>query len=113
MPMLYMPDCIRGTLQLIEADSSKLKHRTFNMTGFSFTPAQLAQSIQKTIPDFHIDYRPDFRQAIADSWPRSIDDSVASEEWGWKAEYSVDRMTEDMLKVLQEKYEREGGIEKR
>ena len=112
MPMLYMPDCIRGTLQLIEAPSAQLKHRTFNMTGFSFTPAQLAQSIQKYIPNFQLDYRPDFRQAIADSWPRSIDDSVATSEWGWKAEYSVDRMTEDMLTVLRDKYEREGVIPK-
>jgi threonine 3-dehydrogenase len=108
MPMLYMPDCIRATLQLLEAPSSTLHHRTFNLTGFSFTPAELASSIRKFIPEFTIDYRPDFRQAIADSWPRSIDDSVAAKEWGWKAEYSVDRMTEDMLDVLRQKYEGEG-----
>ena len=113
MPMLYMPDCIRGTLELLEAPSQQLTHRTFNMTGFSFTPAQLATSIQKYIPSFTIDYRPDFRQAIADSWPRSIDDTVAGKEWGWKAEYSVDRMTEDMLTVLKDKYEREGVIQKK
>ena len=108
MPMLYMPDCIRATLQLLEADSAQLQHRTFNLTGFSFTPQELAASIQKVIPSFSIDYRPDFRQAIADSWPRSIDDSLAAREWGWKAEYGVDRMTQDMLQVLRDKYEKEG-----
>ena len=104
MPMLYMPDCIRGTLSLLEADSASLTHRSFNMTGFSFTPAELAASIRKVLPAFHIDYKPDFRQQIADSWPRSIDDSVARSEWGWQPEFSVDRMTEDMMAVLSKRY---------
>lgn len=79
---MYMPDCLKSTIGLMEADSSKLKHRTFNITAMSFTPAQIAAEIQKFIPEFKIDYKPDFRQQIANSWPRSLDDSAAREEWG-------------------------------
>ncbi len=100
LPMMYMPDCIRGTVDLIEAPAEKLKQRVYNMTAVSFTPAQLAASIKKVMPSFTISYAPDFRQKIADSWPRSIDDSVARKQWGWKHEYDTDAMTRDMLEVL-------------
>ena len=105
LPMMYMPDCLKATLDLFHADFSQLKHHSdFNLAAMSFTPKTLTESIQKYIPDFTIDYNIDFRQAIADSWPRSIDDSAAREEWGWKPSYDLDSMTADMLKVLGEKY---------
>ena len=105
LPMMYMPDCLKATLDLFHADFSKLKHHSdFNLAAMSFTPKTLAESIQKHIPEFTIDYNIDFRQAIADSWPRSIDDSAAREEWGWKPSYDLDAMTADMLKVLGEKH---------
>jgi nucleoside-diphosphate-sugar epimerase len=86
------------------ADFNKLKHHTgFNLAAFSVTPKMMAESIRKFIPSFQITYNPDFRQDIADSWPNSIDDSAAREEWGWKAQYDLDTMTEDMLKVISEK----------
>eukprot|EP00823_Brevimastigomonas_motovehiculus_P001096 TRINITY_DN11631_c0_g1_i1.p1 TRINITY_DN11631_c0_g1~~TRINITY_DN11631_c0_g1_i1.p1 ORF type:complete len:349 (-),score=64.75 TRINITY_DN11631_c0_g1_i1:121-1116(-) len=104
LPMMYMPDCIDGTVQLIEADASKLKQRVFNLTAMSFTPKDLAESIKKRIPSFEISYKPDFRQAIADSWPKSLDDSDAKNQWNWKAKYGVDEMTDDMLAYLKKKY---------
>ncbi len=100
LPMMYMPDCIKSTIDLMEADDKKLKHRTFNVTAFSFTPAELAEEIKKHIPEFEITYEPDFRQKIAESWPMSIDDSVAREEWGWKPDYDLPSMTKDMLDKL-------------
>jgi nucleoside-diphosphate-sugar epimerase len=101
LPMMYMPDCLKSVLDLMEADFSKLRHHAdFNLAAMSFTPAELAAEIRERIPGFTIDYRPDFRQAIADSWPKSIDDSSAREEWGWKPEYDLAAMTEDMLDVL-------------
>jgi threonine 3-dehydrogenase len=103
LPMMYMPDCIKSTIDLIEADAKKLIHRTFNVAAVSFTPEELANEIKKIIPDFQIDYKPDFHQAIADSWPKSIDDSVARKEWGWKPEYDLPTMTKDMIKKLKGK----------
>ncbi|MFX0091520.1 MAG: NAD-dependent epimerase/dehydratase family protein [Candidatus Hodarchaeota archaeon] len=100
LPMMYMPDCIKSTIDLIEADSSKFVHRSFNVTAMSFTPEDIANEIKKHIPDFKIDYKPDFRQQIAESWPRSLDDSVAKEEWGWKPDYDLAAMTKDMLEKL-------------
>ncbi len=98
LPMLYMPDAIRGTLELMEASAEKIKVRTsYNLSGMSFTPAEIAASIKKMVPHFEISYAPDFRQAIAESWPGSIDDSAAREDWGWKPEYDLDAMTRDML----------------
>lgn len=106
LPMIYMPDVIRGTIALAEADASRLRHHAdFNMAGFSFAPRDLAAEIQKHIPDFAITYEPDFRQAIADSWPMSIDDSAARQEWGWCPEYDPATMTADMLARLRRRYE--------
>lgn len=101
LPMMYMPDCIKATIDLGEADFSKLKHHSdFNLGAMSFTAGELAASIKKYIPEFNVDYKPDFRQAIADSWPNSIDDSAAREEWGWQPSYDLDAMTQDMLEKL-------------
>ena len=98
LPMMYMPDAIRGTIELMEAPAQKISVRTsYNMSSMSFSPEQLAGEIKKHINDFSIEYKPDYRQAIADSWPQSIDDSVARRDWGWKPEYDLSKMTEDML----------------
>jgi nucleoside-diphosphate-sugar epimerase len=105
LPMMYMPDCIKGTLDLMNADIKKLKHHCdFNMASMSFSAGELAAEIKKHITDFKVDYKPDFRQAIADSWPQSIDDSTARKEWGWKPSYTLESMTEDMLEVLGKRY---------
>ncbi|UCF12395.1 MAG: NAD-dependent epimerase/dehydratase family protein [Thermoplasmatales archaeon] len=104
LPMMYMPDCIKGTIDLMEADISRLKHHCdFNLTAMSFSVRELVDEIKKHIPKFTCDYKPDFRQAIADSWPRSIDDSYARAEWGWKPEYDLPTMTKDMLDKLKDK----------
>ena len=100
LPMMYMPDCIKSTIDLIEADASKLIHRSFNVTAMSFTPEDIANEIKKHIPDFEIEYEPDFRQQIAESWPRSLDDSVAREEWGWQPAFDLAGMAKDMLEKL-------------
>ena len=105
LPMMYMPDAIRGTIDLAEAEFSSLKHHSnFNFAGMSFSCEELANSIKKYMPEFIIEYHPDFRQKIADSWPRSIDDSSSREEWGWKAEYDLDKMTKDMLEKIKQKH---------
>ena len=104
LPMMYMPDAIRGTIQLAETDFSKLKHHSnFNFAGVSFSCAEIAAEIKKHIPEFTIDYKPDFRQKIANSWPKSIDDTSSRNEWGWKVEYDLKKMTEDMLVNLRKK----------
>jgi nucleoside-diphosphate-sugar epimerase len=104
LPMMYMPDAIRATIGIMEAPSEDVKIRSsYNVSGFDFTPAELAQEITKIIPDFSISYKPDFRQAIADSWPCSMDDSSARQDWNWKSNYSLEMMTKDMLEHLFEK----------
>lgn len=104
LPMMYMPDAIRGTIQLAETDFSKLKnHSNFNFAGMSFSCAEIAAEIKKHIPDFTVSYAPDFRQKIADSWPRSIDDSSSKNQWGWQPEYDLAKMTKDMLDNLYKK----------
>ncbi len=98
LPMMYMPDAIRATLELMESPADKIKVRTsYNVSAISFTPGQLANEIHKLKPDFKVDYKPDYRQSIADSWPGSINDSSARNDWGWKEEYDLSRMTDDMV----------------
>ena len=106
LPMMYMPDCIRATIMLMEADLSQLRHHAdFNLSGLSFSAGELADEIQKHIPEFVCEYKPDFRQEIADSWPRTIDDRAAREEWGWEPQHDLARMVADMLEKLGRKYE--------
>jgi nucleoside-diphosphate-sugar epimerase len=101
LPMMYMPDAIRATIELMEAPAEKIKTRTsYNLSSMSFSPEEIAAEIKKHIPEFTISYQPDYRQSIANSWPQSIDDSVAREEWGWKHEYDLQKMTADMLENL-------------
>jgi len=110
LPMMYMPDCIKGTIDLMEADISKLKHHCdFNLTAMSFSAGELADEIRKYIPKFKCDYKPDFRQAIADTWPKTIDDSTARKEWGWKPDYDLEVMIKDMLEKLGKRHE-EGNL---
>ncbi len=107
LPMMYMPDCLKATIDLMQADFSKLKHHCdFNVGAMSFSVAEMVESIKKFIPEFEISYEPDFRQEIADSWPNSVDDSAAREEWGWKPDFDLDAMTEDMLKAIEEKHKK-------
>jgi nucleoside-diphosphate-sugar epimerase len=101
LPMMYMSDCIKGTVDLMDADYSQLEHHAdFNLASMSFSAAELAAEIKKHIPDFVCRYEPDHRQAIADSWPMSIDDTAARVEWGWQPEFDLASMTADMLEVL-------------
>jgi nucleoside-diphosphate-sugar epimerase len=104
LPMMYMPDCLKCTLDLMEADFGRLNHHAnFNVTAMSFTAGELAAEIRRHIPSFECRYEPDFRQAIADSWPASIDDSAARAEWNWKPDYDLGTMTSDMLAALKKR----------
>jgi len=106
LPMMYMPDCIRATIELMEADFERLKHHCdFNLAGMSFSAGALAAEIKKHIPNFTCDFQPDFRQEIADSWPQRIDDTPARQEWGWAPEFDLRSMTADMLARLRRKME--------
>lgn len=101
LPMMYMPDAIRATLELMNAPAEDVKIRSsYNLGGISFTPKDIAAEIVKHVPEFKMSYAPDFRQEIADSWPNSIDDSRAQQDWGWKCKYDLSSMTVDMLKEL-------------
>lgn len=101
LPMMYMPDAIRATIELMEAQAEKISIRTsYNVAAMSFSPAEIAAEIKKHIPEFQIKYAPDYRQAIATSWPQSIDDSIARKDWGWEPEFDLPRMTKDMLENL-------------
>ena len=101
LPMMYMPDAIRATIELMEAPASKISVRTsYNLSAMSFSPKEIAEEIKKHVPGFTISYKPDYRQTIAESWPESIDDSVARKDWKWKEEYDLKRMTKDMLENL-------------
>lgn len=98
LPMMYMPDAIKATLDLVHAPAEQIKVRdSYNLSAMSFSPEEITASIRKHIPDFEIVYKPDSRQQIADSWPQSIDDSAAQQDWGWKPAFDLDAMTEDML----------------
>ncbi len=101
LPMMYMPDAIRGTIELMEAPVEKIKVRSgYNFSGVSIAPKDVAAEIKKHIPDFTIAYEPDFRQQIAESWPESIDDSVAAKDWGWQPQFDLASMTKDMLENI-------------
>ncbi|MES2703698.1 MAG: NAD-dependent epimerase/dehydratase family protein [Bacteroidota bacterium] len=101
LPMMYMDDAIRGTIELMEAPAEKMKTRmAYNLGAMSFSPKEIAAAITKHIPGFKIDYKPDFRQNIADGWPKSIDDTAARNDWGWKHNFDLEKMTADMLEHL-------------
>jgi nucleoside-diphosphate-sugar epimerase len=98
-----MPDAIRATIELMDAPAEKISIRTsYNLSSMSFSPKEIAAEIKKYIPDFSINYQPDYRQSIAESWPQSIDDSVARADWGWKHEFDLGKMTKDMIENLNE-----------
>jgi nucleoside-diphosphate-sugar epimerase len=103
LPMMYMPDAIKALMDLADADGSRLKRRVFNVNSMSFSAGELAESIGKIIPEFTCEYKPDYRQAIADSWPRSLDDSSARQDWNWKPTYNLTEMTADMVEKLRGK----------
>ncbi|MFZ4770345.1 MAG: NAD-dependent epimerase/dehydratase family protein [Ferruginibacter sp.] len=101
LPMMYMPDAIRATIELMEAPANDISIRTsYNLSGMSFSPKEIAEEIKKHIPEFGISYKPDYRQDIANSWPQSIDDAVAQKDWGWKPEFDLALMTKDMIDNL-------------
>ncbi len=101
LPMMYMPDAIRATIELMEAPVEKISIRTsYNISGVSFSPKEIAAEIKKHLPDFTISYEPDYRQQIAKSWPQSIDDTVARHDWGWKPKYNLAALTTDMVENL-------------
>lgn len=105
LPMMYMPDCIKAAIDLMGADPSRIKCRTsYNLTGMSFSARDLVTEIKKYIPNFECQYKPDFRQKIADSWPMSIDDSAAREDWGWNPTYDLSAMTKDMIEKLTKRF---------
>ncbi|MBL7953441.1 MAG: NAD-dependent epimerase/dehydratase family protein [Flavobacteriales bacterium] len=104
LPMMYMPDAIRATIELMEAPAESVKERTsYNLAGFSFNPAEIAAEVKRHVPGFEMAYAPDHRQAIADSWPRSIDDSAARADWGWKPQFDLRAMVDDMMLNLKQK----------
>lgn len=101
LPMMYMPDALRATIELMEAPASRIAERgSYNLAGMSFTPRQIAAAIARRVAGFTVRYEPDFRQAIAASWPRSIDDERARRDWGWQPQYDLDRMVDEMLQAL-------------
>ncbi|HRP59857.1 MAG TPA: NAD-dependent epimerase, partial [Vicingus sp.] len=102
-PMMYMSDAIKATIQIMQSPKENIKiWSSYNLSGISFTPKEIAAEIKKHYPNFNITYKPDFRQQIADSWPQSIDDSRAKEDWNWKANYTLEKMTNEMLKNLEQ-----------
>lgn len=106
LPMMYMPDCINAAIGIMEAPSERISTRLgYNLNGHSFSAARLAEIVRERSPGFKIAYKPDFRQAIADSWPDSLDDSRAAEDWGWKAEWSLESMADDMFAKLRKRKE--------
>jgi len=109
LPMMYMEDAVRGTVELMQAEKEKINIRTsYNHSALSFTAKELEEEIKKHYPDFEVEYNPDERQKTADSWPDSVDDSKARDEWGWEHEYDLEKMTEEMLENLEEKLKNQG-----
>lgn len=105
LPMMYMPDAIRATVEIMEAPAENIKIRScYNLAAFSFAPKEIAAEIRKHIPGFEINYAPDFRQQIADSWPQSIDDSEARNDWGWQHQFGLEEMVKDMLMNLEKMF---------
>jgi nucleoside-diphosphate-sugar epimerase len=103
LPMMYIKDCVKCMIDLLEADPTKLNHRVYNVTSMSFSIGELATEIKKHIPEFTVSYQPDFRQEIADSWPKTIDDSPARKDWGWNPMYDLSTMTLEMIEKLRKK----------
>lgn len=104
LPMMHIEDAVRATIELMEAPKEKITIRSsYNLAAMSFTPAQIASKIKEHIPEFEIDYQPDFRQSIADSWPQSIDDSIARKDWGWNHHYDLDKLVLNMLENIKRK----------
>jgi nucleoside-diphosphate-sugar epimerase len=109
LPMMYMPDAIRATIELMESDMKNISVRTsYNISGMSFSPKEISNEIKKHIPEFETIYEPDYRQTIAESWPQSIDDSVAKNDWKWKPDYDLSRMTSEMLKNVKNTVQKTG-----
>lgn len=110
LPMMYMPDAIRATIELMEAPLEKISiHTSYNISGVSFSPKEIAAEIKKYLPGFSISYEPDYRQQIAKSWPQSIDDSVANKDWGWKPKYDLAALTKDMIENLEKENNQENN----
>lgn len=105
LPMMYMPDLLKGTVDLLNANPNTLQRRVYNMSSMSFTPVQLAASIRRRIPEFEMRCKPDFRQAIANTWPKKLDDTLARREWGWKPKYDLDSMVDDILDYMIRNYD--------
>ena len=103
LPMMYMDDCLRGTVMLIEADRSRLRKSTYNLASMSVCPADLAAAIRRRVPGFSVTYAPDFREETAQTWPRSIDDTGAREDWDWAPEFDMEAMTDAILTRLRAK----------
>ena len=103
LPLMYMPDALEAILKLAGAEERRLLHRTFNVAGFSCTAGEIETEIRSRFPDFVCDYKPDFRQLIAESWPRTIDDSAAQVEWGWHPRFGLQEMADDMTLRLRER----------
>jgi hypothetical protein len=100
LPMMYMPDALKALIELAEAKPSRLRYRFYNVTAMSFSAEELTETIKKFIPEFTVEYKPDERQKIADSWPKRLNDEAAREDWGWKPEWDLERMAGDMIENL-------------
>jgi nucleoside-diphosphate-sugar epimerase len=104
--MIYIDDCIKGTIQFLKADQSQLKRKVYNMAGISFNPEQLAASIKKMMPEFKVEYEPDFRQKIADAWPKSIDDHDSKNDWDWSYDVTVDDLARKIMDGIAPEYKK-------
>ena len=108
LPMMFMDDAIKATVDIMKAQKERLTiHSSYNLAAISFAPEQIAEEIRKHIPDFTIDYKPDYRQRIADSWPKSIDDSFARKDWSWNHSFDLTKITDEMIAQLRKKYNSE------